>query len=223
MSLPTLFIGNKNYSSWSLRPWLALRWAGIPFEEVVIPLGGPGYGQAQIPAIMAISPSGRVPALRLADGTVVWDSLAIVEWAAEQRPSLWPDDPAVRAVARSVTAEMHSGYTALRRDLSMNIRRRVEAPSWPDDTRADIARVLAVWKHCRETYGSSGPFLFGRRSCADAFFAPVATRFRTYSVPLPAFAVDYSEALFSDPDYAAWEAAGLLEVARIEATEALYR
>jgi glutathione S-transferase len=204
---PVLYIGNKNYSSWSLRPWLALRWAGIPFDERVIQLGGDGYGKGQIPAVRAVSPSGRVPALAVGELTI-WDSLAIAEWAAEQAPAarLWPEDPSARAICRAVTCEMHAGFGALRRDLSMNIRRRTGPRSWPEDTRADIARVEELWAATRARYGAAGPFLFGARTVADAFYAPVATRLRTYGVASSPTARAYCEALFADESFRAWEA-----------------
>ena len=217
-----LFVGNKNYSSWSLRPWLALTWAGVDFETRVIPLGGEGYGQARIPAVVAVSPSGRVPALQVGEATI-WDSLAISEYAAELDPTLWPADPLVRGVARAATAEMHSSFTAVRRDLSMNLRRRVAARTWPADTAADIARITTSWADLRARYGSDGPWLFGRRSVADAFYAPVATRFRTYSVAVPAVCSAYMETLFADPAFKSWEADAIAEPLVIEQTEALYR
>jgi len=217
-----LHIANKNYSSWSLRPWLALTWAGLDFEERVSPLGGPGYGKSKIPEILAVSPSGRVPALHVGDA-VIWDSLAICEWAAEQRPAvhLWPDDPAVRAVARSAACEMHSGYAALRRDLSMNLKRRTQPRDWPEDTRGDIGRVQELWGQLRARYGAAGPFLFGRRSIADAMFAPVATRFRTYGVALDAVSQAYCETIFADAAFGAWEKAALAEAWTIPVTDAL--
>src|SRR5689334_2748737 len=145
MSLPILHIGNKNYSSWSMRPWLALKWGGVAFEEHIIPLGGDGYGLSQIKEIRAVSPNGRVPALQIGD-VVVYESLAICEWAAEQAPSLWPKDALVRAHARSVASEMHAGFGALRRDMSMNIRRRLQQqPKWPDDTHADLEQLDMIW------------------------------------------------------------------------------
>jgi glutathione S-transferase len=220
----SLFIGNKNYSSWSLRPWLVLRWAEIPFEECLIPLAGPGYGRCEIPEVVAVSPSGRVPALRLDDGTVVHDSLAIAEWAAEHRPgaSLWPSDARTRALARAATAEMHSGFAAVRRDLSMNIRRRMDAcPALPEDTNRDLVRLWALWEAALAEHG--GPWLFGQRGIADAFFVPVATRLRTYSVPVPPAARAYVDQLLADADFRAWEAAGRSEPWLIEQTEALYR
>jgi glutathione S-transferase len=204
-----LYIGYKNYSSWSLRPWLCLRWGGIPFEEHTIRLDQPGYGKQQIAEVKAVSPNGTVPALH-ADGVVIWDSLAIAEWAAEQTGPgvLWPIDPTLRAQARSATCEMHSGFAAVRRDLSMNIRRRLSAePQWPEDTRAGLARIDALWAELRERHAHLGPFLFGQRCIADAFFTPVATRLRTYAVPLSGAAEVYRDTLLSDADFQAWEAA----------------
>lgn len=217
-----LHIGNKNYSSWSLRPWLVLTWAGLPFEERVIPLGGPGYGKSAIPAVRAVSPSGRVPALEI-DGVTVWDSLAIAELAAEKAPAarLWPEDQTTLAICRAVTCEMHSSFAALRRDCAMNIRRRTTPRDWPDDTRADIARIEELWGAIRARHGAGGPFLFGARTIADAFFAPVATRFRTYGVPLKPASQAYCEAIFADPAFRAWEAAAEAEPWTIPETDAL--
>jgi glutathione S-transferase len=220
MSTPILFLGNKNYSSWSLRPWLALRWGGIEFRERMIWLGGHGYGKSQIPEVLAISPSGRVPALAVQDATI-YDSLAICEWAAEQAPSLYPKDALVRAQCRSAICEMHSSFSALRRDMAMNIRRRTHARAWPEDTRADIVRVFELWTDLRTRFLGDGPFLFGPRSLADAFFAPVVTRFRTYGVALTPVLEAYSAAVLSDPDFRAWEAAAQAEAAVIDETEAL--
>jgi glutathione S-transferase len=219
-----LFIGYKNYSSWSLRPWLVLRWAGLPFEERVLRLDQPGYGQQQIADVKAVAPNGTVPALHVggladtlgstpggtqADGWVIWDSLAIAEWAAEQvAPGvLWPQDPALRAQARSATCEMHSGFAAVRRDLSMNIRRRMDrAPEWPEDTRRQLARLDELWSGLRAQHSHRGPWLFGTRSIADAFFTPVATRLRTYAVELSDAATAYRDTLLADADFLAWEA-----------------
>ncbi len=221
MAAPILHIGNKNYSSWSLRPWLALKWGEIAFEERIIPLGGEGYGRSEIQAVREVSPSGRVPALHL-DDIVIYESLAICEWAAEQAPTLWPSDPLMRAQARSVACEMHAGFQALRRDLSMNIRRRLQrAPDWPADTRADLAQLDATWARLLDRSG--GPFLFGARTIADAMFAPVATRLRTYAVELPSHATAYSRAIFSDAAFQDWERAAEAELWTIEQTEALYR
>src|SRR5262245_4193813 len=145
MPAPVLHIGNKNYSSWSMRPWLALKWGGIAFEEHIIPLGGEGYGRSEIKEVRAVSPSGRVPALHINDA-VIYESLAICEWAAEQTPSLWPADALVRAEARAVSSEMHAGFFAVRGAMSMNIRRRLEKQQdWSRDVRADLDRLYALW------------------------------------------------------------------------------
>jgi glutathione S-transferase len=214
-----LYIGNKNYSSWSLRPWLALRWGGIPFEERLLRLGGEGYGKGLIAEIRAVSPSGCVPALQVGE-TVVWESIAIVEWAAEQSPSLWPKDALARARARSVTAEIHSGFNALRRDLSMNLKRRSAARDWPHDTRADIARIEALWRGCLEQSG--GPWLFGERSIADAFYAPVLGRFRSYGVAIPAGLEAYAATVWADADLCEWDEAAAKEPWSIATTDALH-
>jgi glutathione S-transferase len=220
---PTLYIGNKNYSSWSMRPWLAMRWAGIDFEEVTLPLGGIGYGKSRIPAVRAVSPSGRVPALRIGD-TVIHDSLGIAEWVVEQAPTLYPADPLDRALCRSAVAEMHSGFAALRRDLSMNVRRRVSPRTWPwpDDVRSDIDRVFEAWQHDRARFGAKGPYLFGERTLADAFYAPVCTRFRTYGVAMPPVVAAYCDTIFADADFRLWEQGALAEPWSIPETDALY-
>lgn len=201
----TLYIGNRNYSSWSLRPWLCLRWARLPFTEVEIDLAQPGYGLQGIAEILAVAPNGRVPALAV-DGLVIWDSLAIAEWVAEQVPAAaWPRDAAKRAIARSVTAEMHSGFAAVRRDLSMNIRRRSVVQSWPEDTARDIARLDQLLSGLRRDHAAEGDWLFGERSIADAFYAPVATRFRSYGVGVSNGTRAWCETLFADPDFRDWE------------------
>lgn len=222
MALPHLFIGNKNYSSWSMRPWLALKWAGIAFEETVLALGGPGYGKSRIQEILDVSPSGRVPALHVGD-MVIWDSLAIAEWAAEQKPDahLWPLGANARAICRSVTAEMHSGFAALRRDASMNVRRRANTRAWPDDTRADIARIQELWTSVRDQFGGAGPYLFGGRTIADAFYAPICTRFRTYDVKLDDVSQDYCNTIFLDPAFQEWERDAQIETWTIPQTDAL--
>lgn len=172
-----LYIGNKNYSSWSMRPWLAMRHAGIVFEELTIALFEDGYKQR----ISAISPSGRVPCL--VDGEItVWDSLAILEYLADSRSDLWPADAAPRARARSACAEMHSGFSALRDAMPMNLRARLPGRGRRPEVAADIRRMVALWTECRRRDGAGGPFLFGRFSNADAMFAPVVWRFLTYSV-----------------------------------------
>ena len=224
MAAPVLYIGNKNYSSWSMRPWLALKWGAVAFDEHVRRLGDDaGYGQQRSAHILEISPSGRVPALH-ADGVVIYDSLAICEWAAEQNKALWPADSRVRALARAAAAEMHSGFPALRRDLSMNIKRRLDrAPDWQDDTRRDLVRLFALWEGARQRHGGEGAFLFGARSIADAFFAPVATRLRTYAVATPGEIGVYCETIFADAAFREWEAAALKETWDFPATDGLYR
>jgi glutathione S-transferase len=218
---PVLYVGNKNYSSWSLRPWLALKWAGIAFDERLIPLGGHGYGKSEIPEVRAVSPSGRVPALGLGPH-VVWDSLAIGEWAAENaKTAILPVDPIARAVCRSVTSEMHSSFAAVRRDLGMNIRRRTTPRDWPEDTRRDLARIEEVWAWSRSRYGVGGPFLFGTRTLADAFFAPVATRMRTYGVSLAPPSQAYVDAILADDAFREWETAAIAETWTIPETDAL--
>jgi glutathione S-transferase len=224
MTAPILYIGNKNYSSWSLRPWLALRWAGIAFDEQVLPLGGDGYGQGRAAHVLAVSPSGRVPALHLG-GSVIHDSLAISEWAAEQPGArLFPADPLQRALVRAAVAEMHAGFGALRRDLSMNIRRRLDqAPPWPADTTADLDRLFSAWTGWRTAASASGLWLFGQRTLADAFYAPVVTRLRTYAVPVSPLIADYMTTVLADADFQDWEAAAIAEPMQIPQTDALYQ
>lgn len=216
---PILYLGNKNYSSWSMRPWLALRWAGIDFEERVIPLGMDGYGKSVVPEILAASPSGRVPCLDLG-GEKIWDSMAICEWAAEQKPDLWPADPMARAMARSAAAEMHAGFSALRRELPMNVRRRAGARAIGADAQGDIERIVDLWTGLRARFEGGGIFLFGQRGIADAFYAPIATRFRTYAVGLPQIAEMYCQTLLADPEVAAWNEGAEQEAWSLEAVDA---
>jgi glutathione S-transferase len=218
----TLYVGNKNYSSWSLRPWLALRWAGIAFDERVIQLGMTGYGKSQIKDILAVSPSGRVPVMHW-NGAVIQESLAICEWAAEQNASLWPKDAKTRALARAAAMEMHGGFGALRRDLSMNIRRRMDkAPTWPADTQQDLTRLFELWSAARTQFAGEGPWLFGARSIADAMYAPVVTRLRTYAVKMPDIARAYCDTLFADADFKDWERAAAAEAWTIPQADELY-
>ena len=169
-----LVIGNKNYSSWSLRPWLAMKLAGIAFDEIRIPLYGPGSKER----ILEHSPAGKVPILK--DGaTVVWDSLAILEYLAERYAQLWPRDRVERARARSISAEMHSGFAQLREHMSMNVRKRYPGKGRTLEVEKDIARISAIWAEAK------GPFLFGEFTAADAMYAPVVLRFRTYGVEGP--------------------------------------
>ncbi len=212
-----LVIGNKNYSSWSMRPWLALRASDIAFDEIFIPLY---TGEADKQRILAVTPSGKVPAL--VDGDVtIWDSLAIIEYAAERFPQarLWPEDRAARAHARSISAEMHSGFMALRNECGMNLHRPVGAIALSADARANIARIEQIWIGCRERYGKSGPFLFGRFSGADAMFAPVVHRFRTYAIEVAPVARDYMAAMMALPAFQEWTRDALAETLVIERFE----
>ena len=199
MSKPTLVIGNKNYSSWSLRPWLAMKVLGIEFEEVRIPL----YQPESKMAILRYSPAGKVPCL--VDGSIrVWDSLAILEYLAETHRDLWPEAPAARALARSVCAEMHSGFSNLRQHMSMNIRKRHPGKGRTPESEAEARRVIDIWGDCRTRFGAAGPFLFGRFSAADAMYAPVVLRFRTYDFDLPAVARAYSDTILALPAMREW-------------------
>jgi glutathione S-transferase len=212
-----LVIGNKNYSSWSMRPWLALRANNIAFEEVFIPLY---TGDADKRRILEVTPSGKVPAL--VDGDVtVWDSLAIIEYLAERFPDarLWPEDRASRAHARSISAEMHSGFMALRNECGMNLHRPIGAVPLSDDARANIARIQQIWSECRKRHGKSGPFLFGAFSGADAMFAPVVHRFRTHAIEVTPVAADYMNAMMAQPAFQEWTRAGLAETIMIERLE----
>ena len=210
----TLYVGNKNYSSWSLRGGLVTRLSGAPFKEIVVPLAG----ITPNPANYAFSPSGLVPALH--DGTtVVWDTLAIAEYLAERHPGLWPADPAARAWARSISAEMHSGFSTLRGDMTMCIRERVDVRPWSATLAANIERVEQLWNESRSRHGRGGDFLCGPFSIADCFYAPVAYRFQTYGVVPAGAANDYLRALLAHPFLREWEEAALAETAIIEADE----
>lgn len=197
----TLIIGNKNYSSWSLRPWLAMKVAGIPFREVLLPIREGDWDRR----IGQYSPTGRVPVLQHGDVTV-WDSLAIVEYLAERHPQagLWPAEATARALARSAVAEMHSGFSALRRHMPMNLRASLPGRGRKDGVAGDIARIVELWSDCRARASGTGPFLFGAFSAADAFFAPVVTRFQTYAVELPHEATAYRDAMLALPALIDW-------------------
>jgi glutathione S-transferase len=217
----TLVLGNKNYSSWSLRAWLPLKVSGLPFRERVLNVDNDDA--AARAAIRASSPSGKVPCLLDGD-LAVWDSLAIAEYVAELAPKagLWPEDRAARAVARSACAEMHSGFQALRTSMSMNIRASKPGRGRADGVQADVDRITSLWKECRaRSGGGGGPFLFGAFTNADAFFAPVVTRFRTYGVELDAAAGAYAEAVLSHPAMREWIAAAQAETMSIPKYEAL--
>jgi glutathione S-transferase len=204
-----LVIGDKNTSSWSLRPWLAMRHAGIPFEEVNIKLRQPDTKAH----ILRHSPAGKVPILLTADGQTIWDSLAILEFLAEAHPQarLWPEGRSARAFARSVSAEMHSGYAALREHCPMELLARTPMAKLPDAVDAEVRRIVALWRECRRRFGAAGPLLFGAFTAADAMYAPVATRFRTYLPDLAPYGDDgtaqaYVDALLGLPAMVEWEA-----------------
>jgi glutathione S-transferase len=214
-----LVIGNKNYSSWSMRPWLALRAGNIAFDEVLIPLY---TGEADKNRILAFTHSGKVPAL--VDGDItVWDSLAIIEYVAERFPDkrLWPEDRMQRAHARSISAEMHSGFMALRNECGMNLHRPVGAIGLSEDARANIARIQQIWIECRERYAESGPFLFGAFGGADAMFAPVVCRFRTYAIAVAPQLQAYMDTMMALPAFQEWTRDGVAETLLIEKIEAL--
>jgi len=190
-----LVIGNKNYSSWSMRPWVLLRQAQIPFEEVQLKFDD-SDGGLRVAGIEKFSAAGKVPVLMI-DGEPVWDSLAIAETVAEMHPEkhLWPEDPVARRVARSVCAEMHSGFQAMRGKMPMNIRSRYPGKGLTPESQKDIDRIVSLWTQCRERFGGAGSLLFGRFSVADAFFAPVVMRFHAYAVKVPRVAQEYCEAV----------------------------
>ncbi|MCU0233159.1 MAG: glutathione S-transferase family protein [Thermoanaerobaculales bacterium] len=212
MNRLSLIIANRNYSSWSMRAWLALRTTGAPFDEVVVPLGEADTRDQ----ILRWSPSGRVPALR--DGElVVWDSLAICEHLAERFPEagLWPTERSARAVARSVVAEMHSGFMALRSHMPMNLRASRPGAGRGPGVDDDIARIIAIWEACRRDFGAGGELLFGRFGIADAFFAPVVSRFLTYGVAPTGAAGAYMAALWAEPAVREWAEAARAESWRV--------
>jgi glutathione S-transferase len=203
-----IVIGNKNYSSWSLRPWLVLEHSGLPFEEQVIPLDQPDTAAE----IARFSPAGRVPVL--VDGDVtVWDSLAICEYLAEQHPekALWPRDRAARAMARAVSAEMHSGFTGLRSHWPLKLKESFPARPPPQEAQGDIDRILAIWNDCRRRFGRAGPFLFGAFSIADAMYAPVVSRFRTYGLKPGGDAGAWADMMWALPAMQKWAAGARAE------------
>jgi len=212
----TLVVGTKDWSSWSLRPYLALRATGAPFQEVVIQLR-----KTESPTtkelIQKHSPAGRVPVLKIAESgktVTVWDSLAICETLAERHPGakLWPDDAGVRAVARSYAAEMHSGFPDVRDQLSMDFARRVPTPALRDATKEQIARIIAAWEDALAQHGRNGGFLFGGFSVADCMYGPVASRFTTYGIEMPSASRAYVERVMALPAMKDWGVASQAEV-----------
>ncbi|HEY9361327.1 MAG TPA: glutathione S-transferase [Xanthobacteraceae bacterium] len=203
-----LIIGNKNYSSWSFRPWIAMKVAGIAFEEEVISLEAPDFKAR----VSKVSATGKVPAL--ADGSVhVWESLAILEYLAEKCPHahLWPAVPAARALARAIAAEMHAGFGPLRRHLPMNMWRPVTPRQLTPEVETNVRRIEAIWTDCRRGYGADGGFLFGGFGAADAMYAPVVSRFHTYGVEVGATARAYMDVVMALPAWGEWRAAALAE------------
>jgi glutathione S-transferase len=202
-----LTIGNKNYSSWSMRPWFAMKVAGIPFEETVISLNAPDFKER-----LKLSGTGKVPLL--VDGEVrVWESLAILEYLAETMPAagLWPADAAARAHARAIANEMHAGFLPLRRQCPMNMWRPVKKMELNAEAAANVARIDAMWGDCRARFGAGGPFLFGRFTAAEAMYAPVVSRFHTYAVEVGAASRAYMAVVMALPAWAEWRAAALKE------------
>jgi len=203
-----LILGNKNYSSWSLRPWIAMRNAGIDFEEEVIPLYEPGSADR----ILAYSPTGKVPVL-LDGEMVIWESLAILDHLAEKFPkaALWPADPKARAHARAISSEMHAGFMNLRRHCPMNMRRERRERELTAEVAADIRRIEQIWTDCRARFGGEGPFLFGAFGAADAMYAPIVSRFASYDIGVGAAAEAYMTAVMALPAWIEWRDAGIAE------------
>ena len=199
-----LIIGNKAYSSWSMRGWLAVKQSGLPFEEITVPMFDEDWDKRRGGDEFAPS-GGKVPIL-WDDKAVIWDSLAIIDWLADKtdRARYWPADDEARGMAMSMAAEMHSSYDNLRRECPMNLRKRFPERDLSEDVRAEILRILELWAEARARHGSGGPYLFGDFGAVDIMFAPVVTRFFTYSVPIPRFATAYMEALFNHPWMLQW-------------------
>ena len=214
-----LIIGNKNYSSWSLRGWLACKQSGLAFEEITVPIYGEEWDEEKKTDELAPS-SGKVPILWDGD-CVVWDSLAIIDFLADRvgRDRFWPRDETARGMARSMVAEMHSSYFALRRQMPMNVRKRVEGLEVSPEARADIVRILGLWAEARARFGKGGPFLFGAFSAADIIYAPVVSRFVSYGVPVPGFAVAYMQAVWEHEWMQSWIHAAEAEEWKIEKFE----
>jgi glutathione S-transferase len=207
MSL-TLILGNKNYSSWSLRPWIAMKVAGLSFDEKIIPLYEPGSREQ----ILAYSPAGKVPILLDSDHTV-WDSLAILEYLAEKFPQarFWPADVHARSYARSIASEMHGGFQALRHHCTMNFWLPAKRRPQPDEVMADVHRIDDMWTDCRARFGKTGPFLFGAFGAADAMYAPVVARFHNYGIDVGEASRAYMAAVMALPAWGQWRAAALQE------------
>jgi glutathione S-transferase len=204
----TLILGNKNYSSWSLRPWIAMKAAGIAFDEQVIPLYEPGSREQ----VLKFSPAGKVPVL-IDDGRSIWESLAILEYLAEKFPKtgLWPAEPGARSHARVVANEIHGGFSALRRNCPMNMWLPPKKRPQPDEVAADVRRIDALWSDCRARFGYNGAFLFGGFGAADAMYAPVVSRLHSYGLDVGKVARAYMDAVMALPAWAEWREAALKE------------
>jgi glutathione S-transferase len=215
-----LIIGNKAYSSWSLRGWLAVKQSGLPFEEITVPMFDEDWDKRRQGDEFAPS-GGKVPIL-WDDKAVIWDSLAIIEWLADKtdRARYWPVEEEARGMARSMAAEMHSSYENLRRECSMNLRKQFPPKELSEEVRAEVIRILELWAEARARHGSGGPYLFGDFGAVDIMFAPVVTRFVTYSVPVPRFAAAYMEAILHHPWMQQWVEAAQEEPWVIERYEA---
>ncbi len=212
----TLIIGNKNYSSWSLRPWLVMKHLGLDFNEVVIPLFQGNFKEK----ILAHSHAGKVPILK-GDGFDLWDSLSICEFLNDQYPEgkLWPTEAKAKAVARSISCEMHSGFFNIRNDMPMNMRRVIDGVTPSAACQTEIDRVVEIWTNCREEFGKEGPYLFGAFTIADAMYAPVVNRFVTYQVPVSGQAATYMKTMQDMPSMKEWKADAIKEDWVIEAVE----
>ena len=215
-----LIIGNKNYSSWSLRAWLAVKQSGLAFEELTVPILDEDWEQRKRSAEELAPSSGKVPVLWDGDA-VVWDSLAIIEYLADKvgRDRFWPKEDAARAMARSMVAEMHSSYLPLRRALPMNVRATGKGVTVDAEVRADIVRILTLWAEARARFGRGGPFLFGTFSAADVIYAPVVSRFRTYGIGVPGFGASYMQAMWEHEWMRQWVGAAESEQWVIEQNE----
>lgn len=202
-----LYIGNKNYSSWSLRVWLLLRHFGIPFREHMVSVAGRDYN----PALKPLAGNARVPCLH-DDGLQVWESIAIAEYLAERHPAMWPANPVARARARSISAEMHAGFAKLRTAMPMNLKFRLQGRPATPEVQRDIDRIIEIWTEARSTFASGdGPWLFGDFSIADAMYAPIACRLDIYNVPLPPLAAAWRDTVLAHPAMLEWRADALRE------------
>ncbi len=202
-----LYIGNKNYSSWSLRPWLLLKRLDIPFTEHMVSVAGRDYN----PDLRPIAGNAKVPCLHV-EGFQIWESLAIAEYLAEQHPALWPSEAKARARARSISAEMHAGFSALRMAMPMNLKFKLKGKPADAAVQRDIDRIVEIWTEARTRFATpAGPYLFGAFSVADGMYAPIACRFHTYNVPLPPVAADYRDTLLAHPAMQEWYAAASKE------------